>query len=67
MYSTLHPWALFRPLGLMARLGAGRSFQSEAPSRYRIVTNSSAELGWMATVASKSALVAPILTAIATP
>ena len=34
---------------------------------YRMVTNSSAELGCIPTVASKSALVAPIFTAIATP
>lgn len=33
----------------------------------RIVTNSSDEVGWMATVLSKSALVAPILMATANP
>ena len=36
-------------------------------SNYRMVTNSSADEGWIPTVASKSFLVAPILTAIATP
>ena len=34
---------------------------------YLIVTNSSAPVGWMATVLSKSALVAPILMATAKP
>ena len=35
--------------------------------RYRMVTNSSAAVGWIATQLSKSALVAPILIATAKP
>ncbi|MBH8572825.1 hypothetical protein I8752_07300 [Nostocaceae cyanobacterium CENA369] len=38
-----------------------------ADRNHRMVTNSSAEVGWIPTVASKLALVAPIFTAIATP
>ena len=36
-------------------------------SHYLIVTNSSEAVGWIATVASKSAFVAPILSATANP
>ncbi len=44
-----------------------RGFKRKAGRYLRMVTNSSAELGWMPTTLSNCSFVAPILTATANP